>query len=341
MIKFHILVSGYGAIAKRHINNLEKLGCIKSLSIIKRTSIDKVFNTDYPVKIYTTFDEVLNEKIDFAIVASPANFHFEQVRKLTNHGVPCFIEKPLTSSPSEASMLVDFLLEKKAYCAIGYDLVETIGFSGLKEKINSGQLGGIWRVDISVGQFLPDWRPEKAYKDTVSAQKKLGGGALRELSHELDYLLALFDILKITFNAQLVNHHHLTMDCENEVNIFGELLLKNQNEEASFAIHLDMLQRQPKRTIQVYGEYGVITWDLIAQKITLQLVGQKCIVLDVCEEGNQPYLQLLKKFIQSYKKTEVSKEIYRAKSVMKWIELVEVAAESGMRQVLNLEKHNE
>src|SRR5215472_2261469 len=45
---------------------------------------------------------------------------------------------------------------------------------------------------LYVGQYLPDWRPSRDYRHTASASRQAGGGVLRDLSHELDYLAWLF-----------------------------------------------------------------------------------------------------------------------------------------------------
>ena len=47
-------------------------------------------------------------------------------------------------------------------------------------------------VQAYVGQYLPDWRPDTDYRYSYSAKVAEGGGALRDLSHELDYLGWLF-----------------------------------------------------------------------------------------------------------------------------------------------------
>ena len=60
------------------------------------------------------------------------------------------------------------------------------------EKISKYISGLGSNLSPEVGQYLPDWRPGTDYKSGVSAQKDLGGGALLELSHELDYLQWFF-----------------------------------------------------------------------------------------------------------------------------------------------------
>jgi predicted dehydrogenase len=47
-------------------------------------------------------------------------------------------------------------------------------------------------AQVYVGQFLPDWRPGRDYRRTASAGRAAGGGVLRDLSHELDYMSWLF-----------------------------------------------------------------------------------------------------------------------------------------------------
>jgi predicted dehydrogenase len=47
-----------------------------------------------------------------------------------------------------------------------------------------------------VGQHLADWRPGRDHRTGYSAKAELGGGALRDLSHELDLALWLFGPLR-------------------------------------------------------------------------------------------------------------------------------------------------
>jgi len=47
-------------------------------------------------------------------------------------------------------------------------------------------------VEATVGQWLPDWRPGTDHRLSYPAHAGRGGGALRDLSHELDLLLWLF-----------------------------------------------------------------------------------------------------------------------------------------------------
>ena len=61
----------------------------------------------------------------------------------------------------------------------------------LKNYLNNSK-EKIIKVSIKAGYYLPYWRKNIDYKDSVTAKKKLGGGALLELSHEISYVLWLF-----------------------------------------------------------------------------------------------------------------------------------------------------
>lgn len=329
-MKFDILISGFGEIAKRHIINLLNLNCVSSLTIVKKTPFkdgDLSFESSCPVFTYTDFDKAISERhFELAVIASPANHHLDQVKKLTSLGVSCFIEKPISKSTFEARELINHLEFHKVYCCVGYDLVKTIGFYEVQKILAQSLLGNLWRIEISVGQYLADWRPNKDYRSTVSTQKCLGGGALRELSHELDYFIALFDIDSINFNAQLLNHTHLMMDCENEVNVFGDLKLESQNNRASFSIHLDMLKRNAARTLRVEGLLGSLEWDLIQQQIILIINGGEPKIINVNEDGNMPYLRLMADFVELSGNVSFNADLYRGMAVMDWISLIELAA---------------
>ena len=62
-------------------------------------------------------------------------------------------------------------------------------------------------IDVNCSSYLPNWRKGTNYSGSVSSLKKLGGGVLLELSHEIDYLLWFFKKVKIlnVFNKKISN----------------------------------------------------------------------------------------------------------------------------------------
>ena len=64
----------------------------------------------------------------------------------------------------------------------------------------------IFSVNVVSFSFLPFWRKIN-YSKSVSAKKRLGGGIVLEMSHELDYLNWIFGDLNIlsSFNKKISN----------------------------------------------------------------------------------------------------------------------------------------
>jgi CMP-N,N'-diacetyllegionaminic acid synthase len=70
----------------------------------------------------------------------------------------------------------------------------------------------ILNINIFCGSNLPDWK-KTDYSKSYSASKKLGGGVLLDLSHEIDYLHWIFGDLNIlySYNKKISN---LDIDCD-------------------------------------------------------------------------------------------------------------------------------
>ena len=112
------------------------------------------------------------------------------------------IEKPLSDNLKKYEEASNTLLDLNEKIKIAYNLRylnSMIFFKNFYENL----LGKIYSVQSEVGQNLIKWRPKKNYKHTVSSNKKLGGGALLELSHELDYLTWIFATFKV-FSANFL-----------------------------------------------------------------------------------------------------------------------------------------
>ena len=65
---------------------------------------------------------------------------------------------------------------------------------------------------------MPSWRPNSDYTKSVSAIKKLGGGVLLELSHDIDYLVWLFGNVKWV-NSTIHRQGNLKIDTEDTAHV--------------------------------------------------------------------------------------------------------------------------
>lgn len=170
------LVIGYGSIGARHARIVSELGY--------RTSVLSGRQVDFPV-VYADLAEALRaENPSYVVIANATGQHFPTLNELSRlgYGGTVLIEKPLFERKLDIPESASF----KAFVA--YNLRFHPVIQHLKVLLQAEQ---ILSVHAYVGQYLPDWRPGRDYRLSYSASAEQGGGVLRDLSHELDYLLWL------------------------------------------------------------------------------------------------------------------------------------------------------
>jgi predicted dehydrogenase len=249
-----VLVVGFGSIAKKHLHNLRQLYPNVRLAVWCRPG--KVRDSQGLEALFHQVDEVLAWQPDYVVVASPATLHTEHVVALAGLRVPMLVEKPLASNLMEGQRLLTAL---QGPCLLGYQLRFTDGFLQLREWLP--ELGALHLVRLEVGQYLPDWRPDTPIADMVSANPELGGGALLELSHELDLVSHLIGLPTRLYAAE-APASHLKLAVEECV----ELTL-HYAQGPLVQVHLDMLQFKPCRQSKWLGEKGQIEWDMLQNRL--------------------------------------------------------------------------
>jgi len=255
-----VVVSGSGAAASRNASLLESIYPESRLAIWRRAPSTSVGNP-HSQEMFLA-QQVEDFGPDLAIVSSPASAHLEQASFLIGLGCDVLIEKPLSTTLKGVAEVFDQALDSHSIIQVGYNLRYTKGLDELSRIIQSGVLGRIQTVDIAVDQYLPDWRPDIDYRASVSAQESLGGGALLELSHEIDYAILFFGAIEVE-GAVLSKTSSLDIDVEDVVEVIGRVQVGN-HQSAILRIHLGMISRARKRYCEVSGSEGNVRWNGVA-----------------------------------------------------------------------------
>lgn len=167
------LVIGYGSIGARHARLLSELGC--SSAVVSARKID------FPIAYSNLEDALSKHRPDYVVVASPTHQHYEILLRLAECGFSglVLVEKPLFdhARPIPSSRFSRLVV---AYNLRWHPALQRLRVSIADQTVLSAQ--------AYVGQYLPDWRPQTDYRQSYSASAARGGGVLRDLSHELDYL---------------------------------------------------------------------------------------------------------------------------------------------------------
>ncbi len=256
------LICGLGSIGRRHARVIHQgwpsieLGVMRSglgLDCPELSLINQQFS-DYEAAIAW--------KPDAAVIASPAPFHQQQALALAKQGISLLIEKPVGVG-SESMQAWDELLELSAYVPIlvGYVLRYDPCAAHVKQTIESQKLGRVLEADFYCGSWLPEWRPNADYRESVSGRRSLGGGALQELSHELDLARWFLGELEVSF-ASLQQSGLLEVDVEDQA-----LLVGYSDACSLITIRLNFCSQPSRRKIVIRCERGEISWDLLLGKV--------------------------------------------------------------------------
>jgi len=286
-----IAVVGLGSIAQRHRRNLKTLfpqTKIIALPSRLRNVAEKIEDADL---VIADIDTLISEKPYFVIIASPASFHLNHAKPLIEKGIPLLIEKPVCAEYKDAQALLALSEKYQTPIAVGYCLRYLPSALVMKGLLESNKVGSVYNVFINVGQFLPDWRANINYQQSVSASQHLGGGVLLELSHELDYARWLFG----DFNVEQAILRG-TQELELDVEAFADISLRNKS-STLLHMHLDFLQKQCQRNCSVIGTHGRLDWDLLSNTITYHhATASETLYTQPDWDKNQMYLAMIKDF---------------------------------------------
>jgi predicted dehydrogenase len=249
------LIIGYGSIGRRHHDVLHQMG-MEALICSRRKS--EHFSA------FTSLQEALDKvSPGYIVIANETSEHIKVLNAIHDHGYigPILVEKPVFSTFDLPNWSAPFAERIR----VGYNL----RFHPALQKCKSilSEIGPPISIDIRCGQYLPDWRPDQDYRFTYSAKKSLGGGVLRDLSHEIDYCQWLAGGISDLF-AVGGHFSRLEITSDDIFNIIGSTDLGSK-----FNIHLNYIDRVPSRTIVLNCECDTLSVDLISGELSSKQYG--------------------------------------------------------------------
>lgn len=242
-----ILIIGAGSIGRVHYNALLEKGHSAAF-VTQRKNLNN--------ETFTSLEEALNTfSPNLVIIANETHNHFQSLLGLQRSGynADVLVEKPLFHESVDYSQITI----KNIY--VGYQLrfhpcLQWLKNFLLNEKILS--------VHGYVGQYLPTWRPKCDFVKSYSRYREKGGGVLRDLSHELDYLVWLLNKPK-SIVARGGRVSEITFDSEDAV---AFILQTDRCPLISF--QMNYLDREHRRALTINTNDKTITVDLIKCIVT-------------------------------------------------------------------------
>ena len=245
-----VLIIGFGSIGQRHYRILADLVDKKNITVVSKQNLP---NMD----TYKTLESIANLSIyDYFVIASETHLHYEQLAYLCQHvkNKVILVEKPLFD-----------VTHKKVTCANTVLTAYNMRFHPVIKKLQSLiQNKSVYAAHVYCGSYLPRWRPEQDYTKGYSADKTRGGGVLRDLSHELDYITHLFGEITTleTISSKISDLDITSDDCFTMIAITEQKTIIN--------LSLDYISKLHRRKVLIHTQDESIEADLISNTIEIQ-----------------------------------------------------------------------
>lgn len=237
------LVIGFGSIGQRHARILAELG--SDVAVMSRRVVD------FPTTYTHVETALVDWEPDYIVVAQRTNEHLDTLKTLARLGFRgrVLVEKPLFDrwyAPVRHAF---------AQSAVGYNIRFHPLITRLRKFLSVED--AILTAHVYVGQYLPQWRLGRDYRQSNSAHRSEGGGVLRDLSHELDYVLWLFGPW---LRLAAIGGHFSPLEIDSD-DVFSLLLATKRCPVVS--VQMNYLDRKQRREILVHTSGHSVWVDLI------------------------------------------------------------------------------
>lgn len=237
-----VLVIGYGSIGVRHLEILKEMGFEVSV-LTKQKGL--------PERTFHSLKDALSFNLpEYVIIANKTCEHYFTLNNLAEIGFEgaVLVEKPLFH---EICVLPQHQF-KGAW--VGYNL----RFHPLIQKLRRIiKKEPAISVQVIAGQYLPHWRPATDYRLSYSARRQEGGGVLRDLSHELDYVTWLFGPWR---RVTALGGHFSPLEIDSD-DVFS--IMMSGDNCPIVNIQINYLERIPRRELLINTASNSIKLDLI------------------------------------------------------------------------------
>jgi predicted dehydrogenase len=171
------LIVGAGSIGLRHADVLTSLNSEVAF-VTSRADVAQNSHSSI-IEAITKFNP------DYVVISNPTALHFQAFHDLSAAGFSgrVLVEKPVNIEST--------LARPGTFSSVhvAYNLRFHPVMTALRDELQGKK---IYSAQAYAGQDLTTWRPGRDVEDQYSAHASQGGGVLRDLSHELDYLQWLF-----------------------------------------------------------------------------------------------------------------------------------------------------
>ncbi|HZK71879.1 MAG TPA: Gfo/Idh/MocA family oxidoreductase, partial [Clostridia bacterium] len=183
----------------------------------------------------------LDESLDIIIISTPANTHFELVKRALEEGKNVFVEKPFVTSSQEALVLSQLARSNGLMVMVDHTYLFTKEYQGVKNIIHSNKLGRLFHYHSTRADF-------GIFPTDVNVFWHL-------FYHDAYILLDLFPGEKI-HSIKAASSTHIVPGFEDVCIVFIDF---ESGLSADFVVN--MLWPKKERKIIIAGSDSILLWD--------------------------------------------------------------------------------
>lgn len=243
-----IAVIGVGGWGKNHARVLKELGCLAAICDLDATRAKEIASK-HGVQPYSSIEDMLEkERLDGCLVCTPTKTHSAVAKKMMEHGVNTFVEKPMSFSSKECEEMMQVAERKKVVLTSGYVERFNPAVSDARKLIEAGMYG-----DPMMIEFHRENRMPLHIKDV---------GIIYDTSvHDIDAAMFLFGSRPNVVFARAGKRFHSFED-------FATIMLGFEGQKVAI-IASNWLTPKKVRTFSAVCTDGIITGDFLTQEIRI------------------------------------------------------------------------
>lgn len=320
-----VLIVGLGSIGQRHLRLARTLLPDADIRVLRHQACENV--PKHANACMSSLQEALDFAPGIAVIASPSVFHMQTAIPLAQAGVDLLIEKPLAASLENVEQLLRLSSANGTVAMTAYNLRFLPSLRRFRDLLDEGVIGDLISVRCEIGQYLPSWRPDTDYRKGVSANRALGGGALLELSHEIDYLRWIFGEVEWV-QATLSRQSSLEIDVEDTVHLILGFVGKGGRSLVG-TLNMDFVRRDATRACLAIGESGSMRWNGISGSVEIFEAGSNAWreIFTHPPQRDESYLSEWAHFLACVERREPP--LVSAEDGMRVLEIAEAAKQSS------------
>jgi len=248
MVDTKIAVIGVGGWGKNHARVLKELGCLAVICDVDAARAKEIA-AKHGAQAYSSIEEMLDkERLDGCLVCTPTKTHATVAKKVMEHGVNTFVEKPMSFSSKECEEMMHVAEKKKVILTSGYVERFNPAVSDARKLIEGGMYG-----DPMMIEFHRENRMPLHIKDV---------GVIYDTSvHDIDAAMFLFGSRPNVVFARAGKRFHSFED-------FATIMLGFEGQKVAI-IASNWLTPKKVRTFSAVCTDGIITGDFLTQEIKI------------------------------------------------------------------------